>query len=151
MAAWCCENCLPINPEKTKFCVFGTSKLLCQTSIAPITFLGKELSVAHSVKDLGVTVDKNLSFVEHNNVLASDLINKLIMLSRIRHLFDEQSLFIINNSLIFTKLFYCSTVWLGTKTNIHKLQLVQNFSACILSGKHKFEHITPTLNPLTAE
>ena len=57
--------------------------------------------------------------------------------------------FIINNSLIFTKLFYCSTVWSGTnKTNIHKLQLVQNFSARILSGKHKFEHITPTLKDL---
>ena len=69
------------------------------------------------------------------------------MLCKIRHLFDQQSLFI--NSLIFTKLFYCSTVWSGTsKTNIHKLQLVQNFSARILSGKRKFEHITPTLKDL---
>ena len=50
VAAWCCENCLLINPEKTKFCVFGTSKLLCQTSIPPVTCLGKELSVAHLVK-----------------------------------------------------------------------------------------------------
>ena len=111
--------------------------------------MGKELSVAHSVKDLGVIVDKNLSFDEHISVLASDLINKLVMLSRIRHLFDQQSLFIIINSLLFTKLFYCSTVWSGTsKTNIHKLQLVQNFSARSLSGKRKFEHITPTLKDL---
>ena len=111
--------------------------------------MGKELSVAHSVKDLGVIVDKNLSFDEHINVLASDLINKLVMLSRIRHLFDQQSLFIIINSLIFTKLLYCSTVWSGTsKTNIHKLQLVHNFSARILSGKRKFEHIMPTLKNL---
>ena len=98
MAAWCCENSLLINPEKTKFCVFGSSKLLCQTSIPPITFLGKELSVVHSGKDLGVIVDMNLSFDEHINVLASDLINKLIMLCRIRHLFDQQSLFMIINS-----------------------------------------------------
>ena len=72
VAACCCENCLLINPEKTKLCVFGTSKLLCQTSISLITLFGKELSVAHSVKDLGVIVDKNLSFDEHINVLASD-------------------------------------------------------------------------------
>ena len=55
----------------------------------------------------------------------------------------------IIKSLIFTKLLFCSTVWSGTsKTNIHKLQLVQNFSARILSGKCKFEHITPTLKDL---
>ena len=149
VAAWCCEKCLLIDPEKTKFCVFGSSKLLCQTSIPLITFLGKKLPVVHSVKDRGVIVDKNLSFDEDINVLASDLMNKLVMLCRIRHLFDQQSLFIIINSLIFTKLFYCSTVWSGTsKTNIHKLQLVQNFSARILSGKRKFEHITPTLKDL---
>ena len=59
VAALCCVNCLLINSKKTKFCVFGTGKLLCQTSIPPITFLGKELSVAHSVKALGVIVDKN--------------------------------------------------------------------------------------------
>ena len=46
-------------------------------------------------------------------------------------------------------MFYCSTVCSGTsKTNIHKLQLVQNFSARILSGKRKFEHITPSLKDL---
>ena len=125
------------------------ANLLCQTSIPPIIFLGKELFVAHTVKDLGVIVDKNLSFDEHINVLASDLINKLVMLSRIRHLFDQQSLFIIINSLIFTKLFYCATVWSGTsKTNIHKLQLVQNFSGRIFSGKRKFKRITLTLKDL---
>ena len=66
------------------------------------------------------------------------------MLSRIRHLFDQQSLSIIINSLFFSyKLFYCSTVWSGTsKSIIHKLLLVQNFSA------RKFEHITPTLKDL---
>lgn len=72
------------------------------------------------------------------------------MLSRIRHLFDQQSLSIIINSLFFSyKLFYCSTVWSGTsKSIIHKLPLVQNFSVRTLSGKRKIEHITPTLKDL---
>ena len=72
------------------------------------------------------------------------------MLSRIRHLFDQQSLSMIIYSLFFSyKLFYCSTVWSGTsKSIIHKLLLVQNFSARTLSGKRKFEHITPTLKDL---
>ena len=68
------------------------------------------------------------------------------MLRWIRHLLDKQSLFIIINSFIFTNSFYCSIVWAVTsKAYIHKLQLVQSFSASILSGKRKFKHITPTV------
>ena len=38
------------------------------------------------------------------------------------------------NSVVFSKLFYCSAVWAGTyKQNIHKLQLMQNFAARILT------------------
>ena len=68
------------------------------------------------------------------------------MISRIRHLFDKHTLFTIINSIVFTKLFYCSSVWSGTsKSNISKLQQVQNFAVRVLSGHRKFDHISPTL------
>ena len=71
------------------------------------------------------------------------------MISRICHLFDKSTLFIVINSLIFSKLFYCSSVWSGnSKSNIAKLQHVQNFAAHLLSGKKKYEHITPKLKEL---
>lgn len=75
--------------------------------------------------------------------------SKLCMINRIRHLLDYSALSIVINSLVFSKLFYCSSIWSGTsKSNISKLQLVQNFAARILSGKKKYEHITPTLKLL---
>jgi hypothetical protein len=124
--------------------------MLAQTFIPPVTFLEKELPVVDSVKDpLGVIIDKHLSFNEHIGVLAADLIGKLPMIIRIRHLFDQSTLFTVINSLIFTKLFYCSSVWSGTsKCNIAKLQLFQNFAARLLSRKRKYEHITPALKKL---
>jgi hypothetical protein len=142
VASWCCENRLIINPDKTEFCVFGSNRMLSQTFIPPITFLGKELPVVNSVKDLGMIMDKDLSFNEHTGTLASELMGKLAMISRIRHLFDKSTLFIVINSLVFTKLFYFSSVWSGTsKLNIAKLQQVQNFAARLWSGKKKYEHI----------
>ena len=49
----------------------------------------------------------------------------------------------------FSKLFHCSTVWSGTfKQNIHKLQLVQNFAARVLTNTRKFDHISPVLREL---
>ena len=53
------------------------------------------------------------------------------------------------NSVVFSKLFYCSAVWAGTyKQNIHKLQLMENFAARILTDTGKYDHITPALKAL---
>ena len=149
VASWCCSNRLLINPDKTKFCVFGSSKMLGQVTIPPLTFMGKDLHVVDSVKDLGVILDKRLSFNEHVDTLVSNLMGKLCMISRVRHVLDTPTLFTVINLLVFSSLFYCSSVWSGTcKGNIAKLQLVQNFAARLLSGKRKFDHITPTLKQL---
>ena len=51
--------------------------------------------------------------------------------------------------LVFSKLFYCSSVWSTTSAgNIARLQHVQNFAARIISGTRKFDHITPVLKTL---
>ena len=66
-----------------------------------------------------------------------------------RHLLTTPVLSTILNSLIFSKLFYCSTVWTGTsKQNLQKLQLVQNFAAHVLTDTKKFDHISPVLREL---
>ena len=55
----------------------------------------------------------------------------------------------IINSLVFSKLYYCSSGWSNTfDSNISKLQGVQNFAARIVSGTRKFDHdhVTPALN-----
>ena len=51
--------------------------------------------------------------------------------------------------LVFSKMFYCSSVWSNTSvTNINKLQAIQNFAARIVTGSRKFDHITPILKQL---
>ena len=62
--------------------------------------------------------------------------------------FDFDLITIIN-SLVFSKLLYCSSVWANTtKKNIELLQTVQNFAARIVSGTRKFDHVTPILKQL---
>ena len=68
---------------------------------------------------------------------------KLIEINRIKHLLDKKTLLLLMDSFIFSKLFYCSTVWSNTsKSNIEKLQLVQNFAAHIVLGLRKYDHIS---------
>ena len=117
VAKWCCSNQLLINPSKTNLIVFGTRQLLTQvrkTCDTSVPFLGQSLVPVSSVKDLGIVLDSHLTFNEHVTCLTSSLLSTLCQISRVRHLFSRPVLSMILNSPVFSKLFYCSTVWAGT-------------------------------------
>ena len=95
-------------------------------------------------------LDSHLSFNDHIDYLSSSLLGKLCQINRVRHLFTKDVLLVILNSLVFCKLFYCSTVWSGTtQQNIRKRQLLLNFAARILTGNRKYDHISPSLKELS--
>ena len=116
---------------------------MARITIPPVSSLGKELIPVSFAKDLGVTLDCCLSFTDHVENLTSNLMRSLCQINGVKHLFDKKTLLSIINSLVFSKLFYCSTFWAGTfQGNIKKLQLVQNFAA------RKFDHISSTIKDL---
>ena len=146
---WCCANHLLVNPDKTKLLLFGTRQLLSQLPDVTVPFLGQELKPVASANDLRIKLDSNLNFNDHVTSLSSSLLSTLCPVNRVRHLFSREVLNTFLNSLVFCKLFYCATVWSGTsKDNVHKLQLLQNFAARILTNTKKFDHISPILNEL---
>ena len=148
IAGWCCSHQLLINPSKTKLIFFGTRQLLGKVLDIRVPFLDQELSLVSSVKDLGITLGSYLNLNDHVNTLASPLLSMLCQISRVRHLFTKPVLSTILNSLIFSKLFYCSTVWAGTsKQNLQKLK-VQNFAARVLTDTKKIDHISSVLRKL---
>ena len=125
---WCRANYLLINPDKTKFVLFGVRQLIPKLpSNITVSFLGQDLVPVTSAKDLGVTLDANLTFNDHIASLtsiASSLLSKLVQINTVRHLFSKDVLDINLKCPVFSKLFYCSTVLSGTsKGNFHKLEL----------------------------
>ena len=123
--------------------------MICKLPSFKLSFLGKELLPTDSVKDLGVIFDPTLSFDSHITALAATCISRLAQINRAKHAFNPNLLVNIINALVFSRLYYCSTVWSNTSDkNLRKLQHVQNFAARIISGKRKFDHITPVLRDL---
>ena len=146
---WCFDNLLLLNPDKTKLMVFGSRQLTSKLPDFRITLLGKELVPVSSAKDLGVILDRNITFDDHILKTASSCMSSLAQISRVKHVFKRDTLVTIINALVFSKLFYCSSVWSNNSgKNICKLQLVQNFAARIITGTRKFDHITPALKDL---
>ena len=150
IATYLCTNSLLANPDKTKIMFFGSAQMLKYIpSNTSFTFLGKTIRPVQNVKDLGLTMDPTLSFDEHIKQVVSSSMKKLHQINRIKHLFTPLILEMIIQSCVFSKLFYCSTVWSATSyENISKLQSVQNFAARIVTGTRKYDHITPVLKQL---
>ena len=115
---------------------FGTRQLVSKLPNVTVPFLGQQLIPESSTEDPSVILNSSLTFSSHISLLSSSLLSNLCLISRI-------------NSLVFSKLFYCSTVWSGTyKQKINKLQLMQNFAAHILTDARKYDHITPVFKDL---
>jgi hypothetical protein len=111
-----------------------------------LTLLGKGIYPVLSVKDLGVTLDSCLSYDNHITDVVSKCTGSLCQINRVKYLLTKKSLSTVINALVFSKLYYCSTVRANTsKQNLKKLQNVQNFAARILTNSRKFDHITPLL------
>ena len=146
---WCFNNSLLINPDKTKLIVFGTKQMLSRLDDFKLSLLGEELTPCDSVRDLGICVDPQLSYDEHISKTLSSCASRLCQINRVKHVFDPKTLKLVINALVFSRLFYCSSVWSNdAKKNVNKLQLVQNFAGRIVVNKRKYDPVTPLLKSL---
>lgn len=76
-------------------------------------------------------------------------INKLGRINLIKHLPDRNTLILVINAFVFTRLFYFSTVWSKpSKKNPRKLQPIQNFACRIILGLQKFDYFSKALKSL---
>ena len=146
---WTFTNKLLLNPDKTKFVIFGSRPLVSKVEGLHLSILGKELTPAKSAKDLGVILNSNLTYNDHVTKTVSTCMSRLGQINRVKHVLDKDTLTIVVNCLVFSKLFYCSNVWSNTtESNLDKVQKVQNFACRIVSGVKKFDHITPVLRAM---
>src|SRR6218665_2758056 len=67
--AWLSSNRLLLNPQKSQYIWFGTRQQLDKLDLAALSLESPTFVFATSVRDLGVILDQELSFVEHITAL----------------------------------------------------------------------------------
>ena len=103
------------------------------------------------VKNMGVIFDCRLSFQHHIKSLWPRLNGTLSYLNSVKNTLDQKSRILIINSLIFSHLNYCSSIWGKCSEKLqYKVQKWINFAAKVASnGKYlKRDHVTPLLRDL---
>ena len=148
--SWLQMNGLQLNPIKSEVIQFmatrGRDKVDDVTSVQVSNAVIQPVS---SIRSLGVTLDRKLSFDQHVNNTCRSCYHHIRALRHIRESLPEEVVKTVACSVIGSRLDYCNALLAGmSKSNFTKLQRVQNTLARVVLRRGKFEHITPALKEL---
>lgn len=146
---WATNNCLLLNPKKTKFMVLGSKR---QLSLLPqtidLTLMGEKVERVYMARNLGLKVDAGLRFEEHIVDSIRGCFYRLKILYRLRPYMSEELRTQLVESLILSRLNYADIIYgprLLSKTQ-RLIQRVQNACARFCFTIPPRTHVTPYLN-----
>ena len=143
--SWFRANSLKVNANKTQLIVFGTRQNLQKFTLSEVSvmFRGVPLQLCTEVKNLGVVFDSHLSWDQHISLLTRRCFGMLTGLAHLRHHLPETVLSTLVSALVLSHVRYCLTVYgNGTSKNLDRIQKILNFSARVITGRKKFDHIS---------
>uniref|UniRef100_A0A672HNL4 Reverse transcriptase domain-containing protein n=1 Tax=Salarias fasciatus TaxID=181472 RepID=A0A672HNL4_SALFA len=137
---WFDTNKFSLNLRKTKFIVFGKSKIDLNAQVE-VTIDGVGLERVFENPFLGVIVDHSFSWKSHIKYVRSKLARSIGVLSKARLILNQKSLFMLYCTLILPYLTYCVEVWGNTyKSNLQTLCLMQKRAIRIVSNVGYRDH-----------
>ncbi|KAG8292079.1 hypothetical protein J6590_108613 [Homalodisca vitripennis] len=138
---YCHNNDLVLNEKKTKQLVLGRNREVV-TRIP-------ELDEVSSTKYLGVTIDEDLSWTQHINLLCKKLSTGLYVLRRVRSISDTTTTKTAYYALFESHIRYGIAVWGGTtNTNLQRVFLKQKRAIRILGNLQPRETCRDTFKSL---
>ena len=141
---------LKLNPEKTEFIIIGQRAIReSLTPNFPVPLLQNNISPSVEVKNLGVIFDSDNSFDNHVAKICRACYYHLRNLRRIRKFLSDETAILLANAMVSSLLDYRNSLLYGvSKSNIAKLQRVQNALCPIIFRIDKMSHVTPFLKKL---
>ena len=147
---WMGKTMLKLNPDKTEFILLGSSSLRQKlASFFPAKILGNDIFPSDVVKNLGVYFESDHSFTAHISNVCRSCYYHLKDFHRIRKHLNQETAIMVGNAKVSSRLDYCNSLLYGiSKTNIAKLQRVQNALCRTVCRLDRHTHISPHLQKL---
>ena len=141
---WMAQNKLKLNPEKFEFIVFHKRSEQVVRSNYKLQLQLGTFEPAAQVRNLGVILDETLSMEAHVNSVTRSCRHQLRSIGKIRQHLTKEACQTLISALVLSRLDYANSLLANLpKSTIHKLQLVQNAAARMLTGAQYRDNITP--------
>ena len=129
--------------------VIGTPAMLRNLPPVTLTFCSTTITESETVKNLGVTIDRHLSFVSHVDGVARKCTGMLTALLHARHVIPRSALKPIVEALVVSVLRYCLSVYGSCgEVQLGRLQKVINFCARVVSGRRRRDSVAAVIKQL---
>ena len=123
LCQWFLSNGLAINPDKSEAIVLSTAqKSRCTSTVSSVDVAGHSVPISKSLKLLGVTLDKHLSFNEHVNNTCRAAFYHLRALRHIRPSLTDEMAQVVACAVVHSRLDYCNSLYVGlSEANLLRL------------------------------
>jgi hypothetical protein len=138
-----------VNPGKSDSIYIGTSVQTSKISRAGAVMSETSIPLSGTVRSLGVLLDQRLSLEDHVKNVCRVCNYHIKGLRSLRTSLDSSTAETIGRSIVMSRLDYCNSLLIGTsRRNIHRLQMVQNNLARVVSGVNFRENVHQVLTAL---
>uniref|UniRef100_A0A3B3TA27 Reverse transcriptase domain-containing protein n=1 Tax=Paramormyrops kingsleyae TaxID=1676925 RepID=A0A3B3TA27_9TELE len=144
---WMAKKFLMLNTEKTEVLVIGPKA--ARNTLHHLSISGLPTQPNTVVRNLGLLVDSDLCFDAHIKSITRTAFYHLRNIAKLRKMLSLCDAEKLIHAFVTSRLDYCNALLSGCPFgSLHKLQLVQNAAARVLTNTKKFDHITPVLSSI---
>ncbi|CAH2230256.1 jg20005 [Pararge aegeria aegeria] len=146
ISEWSRQYGLKVNPAKSKAIVIGSSGMIARVdwlSIPSVIYNGIAIPFCDSVKDLGVYLDRELSWTVHVKELSQKVFVAMSSLRRLQSFLPIPTKVMLAHSLFLSILDYADASFLNlTEDQLNKLERLQNLAIRFIFGLRKYDHVS---------
>src|SRR6218665_640467 len=113
LGSWMSSNRLRLNPVKTQFIWLGTRRQLAKLDLVALTSACPHFTFSSTVRDLGVTLNQELTLAPHINSLCRVCYYQLCQLRTVSRSLTSTAAATLVHSFVTSRLDYCSSLYIG--------------------------------------
>ena len=143
LEGWMSSNRLRLNPLKTQFIWLGTRQQLAKLDMTALTAAFPHFVFSSVVRDLGVTLDQELTFAPHIHLLSRACYYQLRQLRTVARSLTLTASTTLIHAFVTARLDYCCSLYVGLPAaRLESLDRVLRTAARLIGRIPKFGHIT---------
>ena len=146
---WMNENRLKMNISKTEIILIGSRQKIAKCNTSSINVCGDQVERNENIKHLGVQIYETLSFRDFSTQKCKVATLNIYRIIKIRKILNIDACKTLTRGLVLVHLDYSNAILSGIpKTDIRRMQHVQNFADKVVLGKKKSDSSTECLYKL---